>query len=421
MEKIAKLYNFLYIYNMVINLYDLLKSISLSIDFTYPKLNNHHIQVANISYFLGKELGLKDKDVKKLLIASILHDIGCFSLKEKKDILNFHISEWNRHDIIGGKIIQDSKIFSEISPIITYHHRDYKDRKNIKVKDLDFLLSQIINVADRFEILSKRLKTNEAVKFIGKHVGTRFSPEVFSCLKNVVKKDIFNFELKYLGMRYFEDELSKYEEVLDNKDLLSLFSIFSKIIDFKSPFTCAHSAGISEISENLGIKLKLNRNDIYVLKCAGLVHDIGKIGIPSELINKHGKLTVNQYKKMKTHIYYSCQILKTVKSFSKIYDYAVHHHERLDGSGYPFGYKKESLSLGAKIMAVSDVYMALREDRPYRKGLTKEEVHKIMIKLVKKNKLCGDIVSILFENRIFDDIVEKNKSLRKKAFSNIML
>lgn len=406
---------------MVINLCDLLKSISTAMDFVSPSLNSHHIKVANISYFIGKDLNLKSTDLKKLLIASLLHDIGGFSERERLDTLNFHISEWNRHDEIGGKILQDSKIFFEVSSIITYHHTDYKDRKNKKLSDLDFLLSQIINISDRFEVLSKKLNVDDVINFIRKYSGKKFSPDVVSSLKRVIKKDIFKFEQKYLGIRFFEEELSQYSEKLDQSDLLGLFSLFSKIIDFKSPFTCAHSSGISDIAENLGKEMQLNRDDIYALKCAGLVHDIGKIGIPSELINKNGKLTANQYKKMKTHIYYSCQILKTVKSFNKIYDYAVHHHERLDGSGYPFSYTKEDLSLGAKIMAVSDVYMALREDRPYRNGLERKEVYKIMEKLVKTNRLSGDIISLLFRNSIFDDIVEKNKSLRKKIFSNIMM
>lgn len=406
---------------MRINLFEMIKSISLACDLVNQKLSNHHDKVTTVSYFIGKELGISKDSERKLILASLFHDIGGLSLEERLDTLNFEISPWNRHGEVGGKIFQNSCIFSELSKIIYNHHRNFKDFERINVSEEEILLSQIVNVSDRFVVLARKKDFKSTYNYLRKFSGRKFMPLVIEALGKIYKKDIFVFEFLNNGIRYYEEEIKNSFAELNMEEIEGFFNLMSDIIDFKSPFTCAHSLGISKIAETLGYELGLKDEDTKMVKLAGIVHDIGKIAIPSKLINKKGKLTKRQYEKMKSHIYYSCQILRNIKPLRKVYDFAVHHHERLDGSGYPFGYKSTQLSIGAKIMAVSDVYMALMEDRPYRKGLTKGEAKKIMYNLKKENKLDCEIVEELFRKRIYQDLVEENKKIRKKIFSEIVV
>ncbi len=405
---------------MKVNLLEILKTITNVADYINPIVNNHHFKVATVSYFISKELGLAEQQRRKLIVAALLHDIGGFSLQERIDTINFEISPWNRHEEVGGKLLQSCRLFSSISSIVYNHHQDYKNRDRLDVGEDDFLLSQIINVSDRFVILSRKSNYKSAYGYLKRYSERKFSPYVLKSLGNVYNKDILHFELLNNGIRFYEDEFKHHEEALDDEDLESLFLFITKIVDFKSPFTCAHSLGISEVAENMGNELKMNSNDVRLLKLSGMLHDVGKIAIPSEIINKNGKLTKKEYLKIRQHIYYSCQILKNVSAFEKIYDYAVHHHERLDGKGYPFGYDASKLSDGAKIMAVADVYMALMEDRPYRKGMKQEEAKKIMLNLAKKNKLEMGFVEVVFRNSLFSDIVEKNKQKGKSYYASLI-
>ena len=147
----------------------------------------------------------------------------------------------------------------------------------------------------------------------------------------------------------------------------------AEAIDAKDPSTRGHSDWVSKYAVMIGRQIGLDNSALDVLKYAGYLHDVGKIGIPDTVLGKTGHLTVDEWKLMKKHPLVSAKILEPVKITPALKAAVRHHHERFDGKGYPYGLAGESIPLEARIMAVADSYEAMTSDRPYRKALSDEE------------------------------------------------
>jgi len=178
--------------------------------------------------------------------------------------------------------------------------------------------------------------------------------------------------------------------------------MFAAVIDKKSQFTHRHSKGVTSVAVQLATALDFRRDDIILMELAGLMHDLGKLSVPDEILEKPGPLTPDEFAVIRQHTFYTYHILKESGAPSPIPEWAAYHHEKLDGSGYPFHLDAPHLSLGSRIMAVADVFTALREDRPYRIGLSKNRIEEIMRKMVSKAALDGEVVNVLFD--IYDQV-----------------
>lgn len=167
--------------------------------------------------------------------------------------------------------------------------------------------------------------------------------------------------------------------------------------------------------------ISFSKKDVLLIESSGKLHDIGKVAIPSEIIEKKGKLTIEEYKIMREHVCHSYYILKNIKGFEKICNFAALHHERLDGNGYFFGLTRTEIPKGASIIMVSDIFTALSEDRPYRKAMNKNAVKKTMANLAKRGVIDGELLKIITNNGIFHDIVAeiKDKKANEKLFHDI--
>jgi len=152
----------------------------------------------------------------------------------------------------------------------------------------------------------------------------------------------------------------------------------ARSVDAKSPWTAGHSERVTKLALKIGAVLRLDSEQLERLHKAGLLHDVGKIGVPVTILDKPGKLTDEEFEVIKNHSSLGARILEPIKSFSDIIPFVVQHHERFDGQGYPDGIAGESISLGARILAVADSYDAMISDRPYRKGLPFNRIVSIM-------------------------------------------
>jgi len=134
-----------------------------------------------------------------------------------------------------------------------------------------------------------------------------------------------------------------------------------------------HSIRVSEFCENIAIKMDLDKEEVYQIKIAGLMHDIGKIEIDETILNKPQKLDDDEWHKIRKHSEIGYQILSSVNELSKIADYVLEHHEKWDGKGYPRGLKGKEILLQARIIAIADSYDAMTRSRTYDKALSEEE------------------------------------------------
>ena len=159
------------------------------------------------------------------------------------------------------------------------------------------------------------------------------------------------------------------------------------LLTIKSPFTSKHSIGVAEKAAQYARYIGYDVLDIEKMYLAGALHDIGKMMVGNEILEKPDKLTDEEFDKMKNHAGYTYLILSQVDDFEEIRDWAALHHEKLNGKGYPFGKTADELNEQERIMACVDIYQALTEERPYKKGMSHEKACDILDDMAKK-RLC---------------------------------
>jgi putative nucleotidyltransferase with HDIG domain len=176
-----------------------------------------------------------------------------------------------------------------------------------------------------------------------------------------------------------EKKVKSIKELLDkvtrraNQTLIKTISDFIKTIDIESVYTVEHSEKVSRYAVKISEVLNLSENEINLIEEASLLHDIGKIGISRKILFKNGKLTEEENERVKKHPEIAVDIIRSIRNLHSIIPIILHHHEKWNGKGYPDGLKGEDIPLGARIMAVADVYHALTSNRPYRKAYSKNE------------------------------------------------
>ena len=162
----------------------------------------------------------------------------------------------------------------------------------------------------------------------------------------------------------------KRKDLVDRlEDFSKVLSALARAIDARDHYTQGHCTRVSYLAKEIGKSMNLEQNVIDDLGLAGLLHDIGKIGIPESILNKPGKLTHEEMDIMKTHPVIGEKILKPLKTTETFRSIIRSHHERLDGTGYPDGHRAEQIVVPVRVIAVADVFDALRSDRPYRNSL----------------------------------------------------
>ncbi|MBN2542396.1 HD-GYP domain-containing protein [bacterium] len=185
--------------------------------------------------------------------------------------------------------------------------------------------------------------------------------ENFSEQSNLFTEHNDGFHLKLVKFpQSFENLLHGFEKT---------FITISRILEPRDSFTFIHQKRVTQLVCRIAEEMGLDKDTIYGLKLAAMVHDVGKITIPLEIINKPGKLTTEEYNIVKTHSEAGYNILKAIESPWHIAQIVHQHHERLNGSGYPRGISTDDILLESRILAVADVVEAMTADRPYRKGL----------------------------------------------------
>lgn len=174
-----------------------------------------------------------------------------------------------------------------------------------------------------------------------------------------------------------------------------LFSM-AKTVEAKDSYTQGHVDRVSELAISIGRKMRLSKNELEALRFGGALHDIGKLGVPEEILNKPGPLNAEEWAIMKTHPEIGYQIcLPLKKNLGQALDIVRHHHEKLDGSGYPDNLMKDEISTVTRIMTIADIYDALVTDRPYRKGMAVQKALEILDKESNEGKIDKDVTAFL--------------------------
>ena len=309
------------------------------------------------------------------------------------------------HCILGYLLFKFLLPKSDICKFILYHHNTY---------DVDYIIndienpleSNIIKLADDisiYNIFNRQASVNDVIDFLNER-SYMYNPNYLNrFLDTNAKMAIENvLNESYKENFWKEVDLLNYK-VITIEDIILCLAF---IIDCKCDITNFHSLSVSNTSCMLGKYFNLSENEYYNLKIGSLLHDIGKIAIPNEILKKEVPLKKAEFEIMKQHVVYTYEILSNLKH-EHILNIASNHHEKLNGKGYPRGLS--DLTLSEKIVAVADIFVALIQKRSYKDGFSKDKVIEILSNCANKGEIDGEVVKKVIEN--YDYLEKMNNQL----------
>lgn len=214
--------------------------------------------------------------------------------------------------------------------------------------------------------------------------------------------------LAYLGnaFGYLTNNINLIKQLEERS--LRIVTSLAKALEQKDEYTRGHSDHVATYSALFAKYIGVSREEVKIIQNAALLHDIGKIGIPDGILNKPGKLTEEEFEQIKFHPIYGMELLKTLDFLKDELVLILHHHEKFDGSGYPYGLKGNQIPVGAQLISLADIFDALTTDRPYRKGYSAEKAIEIMEKMSGEN-----FQPSLFEQ--FVKFIQKQMEIRRNV------
>lgn len=376
---------------MKISVQDCLNLINIVIEPLFSDLALHLRQSSFIAFYIARNLKLSDAQIKDVFISASLHDLGVL-LKRAQ---NYRL---DAEDILDGYYLNGLEVQNEIAMFNRISNSVYVQESNCT------LVNDIVYFADAFELyLNKQDKDfisyseNLVEDFFSHQRG--FRHEIVDTMHRLAKDDVFWLRLESSNMHKVLQRISPLRDsFVTLEDLKDICLILARIVDIHSSFTVTHSTSVSHVAEKISSLMSYPQELQQKIGIAGYLHDIGKVYIPSEILNKEGQLTRKERALMKKHSYKTLEMLSYIKSLEEIIPWAANHHERLDGSGYPFGLNAHELDEISRIIAVADMFTALTEDRPYRRGMELPQVVDILDSEVAQGKLDELIVDIVKRN-----------------------
>ena len=389
------------------NIRSLLGALAKALNLINPALENHHERTAYFSYFIGRELGFEVEELHTVVYAALLHDLGSIILEERASLEEIE-SNAREYARIGADMIRDLPEFGEIADIIEHCQTDWTALHEAAER-LDCeqcaRYAAVIHLGDFVATCldpDRRILSQvpRICRLVEKHRGTEFMPEAVDALLKLKDIEVIwldaahnpNFLMIFTG-EFHRISLRKTAE---------LTRLMSRIIDYRSAFTAMHSAGVAASARELARLAGMSEDDCVKIEIAGNLHDVGKLVVPRAILEKNSKLDEEEFSVIREHPYYTRLILMDIDGFEDIANWAGFHHEKLNGKGYPFHFGRKDLDLGSRIMAVADIFSAITEDRPYRKGMPKEKVISVLQENVEREAIDAALVELLVAH--FDEV-----------------
>ena len=413
---------------------EVLAAMSRALDLTEGQPLGHSIRTCMIGMELGRAMGLNEYQLSELYYALLLKDAGCSSNAARMAALfgsddlrvkpRMKLVDWDdrpllaketwRNTAIGGTLrsritlffgmAREKNVTRELIAARCERGADIAARLGFPegtvsaIRSLDEhwngkgypaglsgdeipFLSRIVNVAQTVDVfLSTRDDPQAADAVLLARRGQWFDPILADAACELLRDDRFRKGLRSpdLEARVVALEPAAFAREVDDEGLDEIARAFADIIDAKSPWTFRHSEKVAHYARAIGEQMGFDERALRNIYRAGLLHDIGKLGVSSRILDKNGKLTTSERAEIEHHPVHTYEILRRVSAFEEFAMQAATHHEKLDGSGYPWGRMADDLDLPARVLAVADVFEAATADRPYRSGVTMSEALQIL-------------------------------------------
>lgn len=405
------------------NMRSLIVALAKALNLINREMQHHHEQTAYLAFRIAFAMGLRGETLNLVLYAALLHDIGFEALDDSSTLQEIEKGR-KRVARAGASMIREVEELRPIADIIEIVQNSYAVNRELLKGDVRLDISQAVHLSDYVTTIFREDRPIlDQVKGILAAVealrGSEFSPEAVDALLKIGRT-----ESLWLDVALNPEVLVLYVGKLRRvrlEEVVVFTRFMSRIIDFRSPFTAMHSAGVAATARELARLAGMTAEEVKMMEIAGNLHDIGKLRVPNAILEKPGKLDEAEFNIMREHTYYTRMILSSVDGFEKIADWAAFHHEKLNGKGYPFHLTGEQLDVGSRIMAVADIFSAITEVRPYRAGMSREKALAVLKENVDRGEICGSVVKLLEEH--FDEVDEvrerESREVGKRYFQSI--
>ncbi|MBW3695860.1 HD domain-containing protein [Vibrio sp. T187] len=399
--------------DVTVDLRRALFGIAKALDNIGVETKNHGQRVGYIAYQCALSVGWEEEQAQLAFYLGLIHDCGVTQGDELVNLMSDMVPTGTQnHCLKGYQILKECPALSIFSKPVLYHHTPWSELKDLPVSSLEKELAAIVMLADRVDYLygetaSDRFGnlSNQSKAYIIScltvSAGTLFESNLVQHMCELVDNDDFWFSMDISYIDIMSSKLAPipfFSQHMSLDETIAFGEFIAKVVDAKSSFTFQHSLKVGQLSEYLAKQLGYSYTTQRKLYLAGLVHDIGKLQTPSDVLHKPGALTDEEYCCIKKHATDTRFSLQELFLSDQICDWASNHHERLDGSGYPMGKTAEQLDQPSRIIAVVDVFQALTQYRPYREGMSLEQAISILEELVEDNKLDTEVFNCLRKN-----------------------
>lgn len=377
---------------------DGLRAIQKAFDLADPRLKGHGEQTAFLMWRMLDRLGCTRARMVSLTTAALFHDMGAYKTDVGHSFSEFELLNTASHCVYGYLYTRFYSPFPSFAPVILYHHMGYLYKQYI---DSSFLAdSLLLNLSDRvsFVFLTQE---NPDLSFLNALSGIDFDPKHVSAFLEADREEGL---LRALKDGSYHEKLHAFwrETALSRSEVMRYARMLMYTIDFRSEQTVTHSISVTSLSKLLCGLLGLDHVDTSIVTASAMLHDIGKITTPVEILEKKGPLNEEEMAIMKKHAHASYEILKEL-GFDNIALIASSHHEKLDGSGYPRGLKGDEIPFYSRILAVADILSALIGERSYKGPMPKGQVTAILGGMACRNQLDPIVTSVALEH--YDELI----------------
>ncbi|WP_342607450.1 HD-GYP domain-containing protein [Vibrio tritonius] len=389
-----------------VNRRDLILAIETAVSLVGVDDTNHGKRVGYIASCIAKQLGLSDTDVEYAFELGMLHDIGVSTnATHKKLVSEFDWDHAQEHCKIGYELLKSFPPLAQFAVPILYHHTPYPQLAQADISGRDAMMANLVFLADRVDVLGAShygsdilLARMDITAELCHQASHYFDFELVQAYIKLAESEAFWIMLQDNHIHHFTWEMAQRcanQQSLSLDELKQLSQIMAYIVDQKSPFTAEHSLRVGALSLYIAQQYGMGEEQCKKVEIAALLHDIGKLKIPDEILDKPGKLTPEEQAVMFQHSYETFEILHHINGLEEIAQWASSHHEGINGHGYPFHKSGPNLSMEARIIAVSDVFQALAQTRPYREGMNIDKIMVILEDMVESGKLDRTIVEFV--------------------------
>ena len=406
-----------------INLHEVIFSLSDALDLVGVDQHYHGKRVAYIAAECGQALNWGKARLDDLFLAAIMHDCGVSNTAVHTRLTNFEGKNIANHCDKGADLLQKRPLLANLAECVLYHHTPWTEMLGLDLSESVKFAANCIYLADRVDILVlNELQANPNIlagkdqirRKIKAKAGRWFNYELVDSFMEVSAAEAFWLSMEQVPQSGYALSWMQHSPIqeIDFQELRDIILIFSHIVDAKSRYTVQHSDGVANVSRYLGELFNLSEQQCDKLELTGLLHDLGKLRVADKILDKPEKLSESEYYIMQRHSFDSYHILKNITGFEDIAKWAAQHHERIDGSGYPYHYKEYSLSIEARIIAVADVFQALTQNRPYRDKFSPQNIMLELNKQAQAGKLDKQVVLMVESNfsqclnlaQLFDEV-----------------